>query len=89
MASAEQTATQIFYVPPHKLSQFLEEGLSFFGDTRYRDLILSLIVMLYLIMLSLMNRSTILLSIFTLIIIILVSRFYIQLNNSLICLFIL
>lgn len=34
MASAEQTATQIFYVPPHKLSQFLEEGSSIFGDTR-------------------------------------------------------
>ncbi|XP_050876173.1 uncharacterized protein LOC127079850 [Lathyrus oleraceus] len=34
MASAEQTTTQIFYVPPHKLSQFLEEGSSIFGDTR-------------------------------------------------------
>ncbi|KAI5430555.1 hypothetical protein KIW84_034947 [Lathyrus oleraceus] len=34
MASTEQTATQIFYVPPHKLSQFLEEGSSIFGDTR-------------------------------------------------------
>ncbi|XP_073225394.1 uncharacterized protein [Cicer arietinum] len=33
-ASAQQTATQIFYVPPHKLSQFLEEGSSIFGDTR-------------------------------------------------------
>ncbi|XP_057434996.1 uncharacterized protein LOC130727770 isoform X2 [Lotus japonicus] len=32
--SADQTTTQIFYVPPHKLSQFLEEGSSVFGDTR-------------------------------------------------------
>lgn len=37
MASAEQTTTQIFYVPPHKLSQFLEESSSIFGDARYRD----------------------------------------------------
>ncbi|MED6118385.1 hypothetical protein PIB30_002091 [Stylosanthes scabra] len=34
MASADQTATQIFYVPPHKLSQFLEEVSSIFGDSR-------------------------------------------------------
>ncbi|KAK7310931.1 hypothetical protein RJT34_08733 [Clitoria ternatea] len=32
--SAEQSATQIFYVPPHKLFQFLEESSSIFGDTR-------------------------------------------------------
>ena len=35
MVSADQKTTQIFYVPPHKLSQFLEEGSSVFGDTRY------------------------------------------------------
>ncbi|KAK7351722.1 hypothetical protein VNO77_11371 [Canavalia gladiata] len=34
MVSADQTTTQIFYVPPHKLSQFLEESCSIFGDTR-------------------------------------------------------
>ncbi|KAK7283381.1 hypothetical protein RIF29_12852 [Crotalaria pallida] len=34
MVSADQTATQIFYVPPHKLSQFLEESSSIFGDAR-------------------------------------------------------
>lgn len=37
MVSAEQTATQIFYVPPHKLVQFLEEGSTVFGDERYLD----------------------------------------------------
>lgn len=35
MVSADQTTTQIFYVPPHKLSQFLEESSSVFGDARY------------------------------------------------------
>ncbi|KAE9609421.1 putative 16S rRNA (cytidine(1402)-2'-O)-methyltransferase [Lupinus albus] len=34
MVSADQKATQIFYVPPHKLSQFLEESSSIFGDAR-------------------------------------------------------
>ncbi|XP_028791239.1 uncharacterized protein LOC114747116, partial [Neltuma alba] len=32
--SADEATTQIFYVPPHKLSQFLDEGASSFGDTR-------------------------------------------------------
>ncbi|PWA75220.1 tetrapyrrole (Corrin/Porphyrin) methylase [Artemisia annua] len=32
--SANEAATQIFYVPPHKLSQFLEETSSLFGDSR-------------------------------------------------------
>ncbi|XVE56103.1 hypothetical protein DITRI_Ditri03aG0210400 [Diplodiscus trichospermus] len=34
MASASETTTQIFYVPPHKLLQFLEESSSIFGDSR-------------------------------------------------------
>ncbi|XP_020219939.1 uncharacterized protein LOC109802928 isoform X2 [Cajanus cajan] len=34
MVSADQTTTQIFYVPPHKLVQFLEESSSIFGDAR-------------------------------------------------------
>ncbi|KAI9118185.1 hypothetical protein K1719_010517 [Acacia pycnantha] len=34
MVSADEATTQIFYVPPHKLSQFLEESASSFGDTR-------------------------------------------------------
>ncbi|XP_061350803.1 uncharacterized protein LOC133295908 isoform X2 [Gastrolobium bilobum] len=34
MVSADQTTTQIFYVPPHKLSQFLEESISIFGNAR-------------------------------------------------------
>ncbi|RZC44667.1 hypothetical protein C5167_037607 [Papaver somniferum] len=32
--SANATATQIFFVPPHKLNQFLEETSSLFGDSR-------------------------------------------------------
>ncbi|XP_056693318.1 uncharacterized protein [Spinacia oleracea] len=32
--SADQSATQIFFVPPHKLLQFLEETSSVFGDSR-------------------------------------------------------
>ncbi|KAL4559409.1 hypothetical protein LXL04_031547 [Taraxacum kok-saghyz] len=32
--SSKEPATQIFYVPPHKLSQFLEETSSLFGDSR-------------------------------------------------------
>ncbi|XP_038716241.1 ribosomal RNA small subunit methyltransferase I [Tripterygium wilfordii] len=35
MVSAEEAATQIFYVPPHKLCQFLEETTSVFGDSRW------------------------------------------------------
>ncbi|KDP38563.1 hypothetical protein JCGZ_04488 [Jatropha curcas] len=34
MASANETRTQIFYVPPHKLALFLEETSSHFGDSR-------------------------------------------------------
>lgn len=34
MVSANEAATQIFFVPPHKLCQFLEETSSIFGDTR-------------------------------------------------------
>lgn len=34
MASASETITQIFYVPPHKLCQFLEESSPVFGDSR-------------------------------------------------------
>lgn len=34
LVSANEAATQIFYVPPHKLSQFLEETSSLFGDSR-------------------------------------------------------
>ncbi|PKA58309.1 16S rRNA (cytidine1402-2'-O)-methyltransferase [Apostasia shenzhenica] len=33
--SASQTATQIFFVPPHKLLQFLAEASLVFGDSRY------------------------------------------------------
>lgn len=36
MISASQAATQIFYVPPHKLLQFLEEACSIFGDSRFK-----------------------------------------------------
>nr|GLL48373.1 uncharacterized protein LOC109170058 isoform X2 [Ipomoea trifida] len=32
--SANEAATQIFFVPPHKLCQFLEETSSIFGDSR-------------------------------------------------------
>ena len=35
MASASETTTQIFYVPPHKLRQFLEESSPIFGDSRW------------------------------------------------------
>ncbi|TKY75188.1 Ribosomal RNA small subunit methyltransferase I [Spatholobus suberectus] len=34
VVSADQRTTQIFYVPPHKLSQFLDESSSIFGDAR-------------------------------------------------------
>ncbi|CAN1314572.1 Ribosomal RNA small subunit methyltransferase I [Linum perenne] len=33
-ASAKEARTQVFYVPPHKLLQFLEEASSIFGDSR-------------------------------------------------------
>ncbi|XP_024006191.1 uncharacterized protein LOC18010844 isoform X2 [Eutrema salsugineum] len=32
--SSNETRTQIFYVPPHKLSQFLEETTPYFGELR-------------------------------------------------------
>lgn len=35
MVSASEATTQIFYVPPHKSNQFLEETSSLFGVTRY------------------------------------------------------
>ena len=35
MVSANEMMTQIFYVPPHKLHQFLEETSLHFGDSRY------------------------------------------------------
>ncbi|KAJ8439216.1 hypothetical protein Cgig2_003429 [Carnegiea gigantea] len=34
LVSANQTATQIFFVPPHKLHQFLEETSLIFSDLR-------------------------------------------------------
>ncbi|XP_008221344.1 PREDICTED: ribosomal RNA small subunit methyltransferase I [Prunus mume] len=34
MVSANEATTQIFYVPPHKLREFLEEASSLFGVTR-------------------------------------------------------
>ncbi|KAI3807337.1 hypothetical protein L1987_23263 [Smallanthus sonchifolius] len=34
MVSANEAATQIFYVPPHKFLQFLEESLDLFGEFR-------------------------------------------------------
>ncbi|KFK36178.1 hypothetical protein AALP_AA4G088300 [Arabis alpina] len=34
IVSSNETRTQIFYVPPHKLSQFLEETTPYFGETR-------------------------------------------------------
>ncbi|KAJ0981642.1 hypothetical protein J5N97_009897 [Dioscorea zingiberensis] len=33
--SSKESATQIFFVPPHKLHQFLEEASSLFGELRY------------------------------------------------------
>lgn len=32
--SANEATTQIFFVPPHKLCQFLEETSALFGDSR-------------------------------------------------------
>ncbi|KAL5705596.1 16S rRNA (cytidine(1402)-2'-O)-methyltransferase [Ranunculus cassubicifolius] len=34
LVSANQSMTQIFFVPPHKLQQFLEETSTLFGDSR-------------------------------------------------------
>lgn len=34
-ASANEKATQVFFVPPHKLHQFLQEASLLFGDSRY------------------------------------------------------
>ncbi|PON74584.1 rRNA small subunit methyltransferase I [Parasponia andersonii] len=34
MVSANEASTQVFYVPPHKLRQFLEETSPLFGDSR-------------------------------------------------------
>ncbi|KAK9144530.1 hypothetical protein Sjap_004433 [Stephania japonica] len=34
LVSSNGSVTQIFYVPPHKLSQFLEETSVYFGDSR-------------------------------------------------------
>ncbi|XAR61718.1 16S rRNA (cytidine(1402)-2'-O)-methyltransferase [Bertholletia excelsa] len=34
VVSANESATQIFFVPPHKLNQFIEEASSIFGDCR-------------------------------------------------------
>ncbi|CAL5352163.1 unnamed protein product [Camellia sinensis] len=34
IVSTKEVATQIFYVPPHKLHQFIEEASSIFGDCR-------------------------------------------------------
>ncbi|CAH8254703.1 unnamed protein product [Arabidopsis lyrata] len=34
VVSSNETRTQIFYVPPHKLSQFLEETSPYFGESR-------------------------------------------------------
>lgn len=35
IVSSNETRTQIFYVPPHKLSQFLEETTPYFGESRF------------------------------------------------------
>ncbi|XP_009761058.1 uncharacterized protein LOC107769765 isoform X3 [Nicotiana tabacum] len=32
--SANESATQIFFIPPHRLSQFLEEAAAIFGESR-------------------------------------------------------
>lgn len=33
--SANEEAAQIFFVPPHKIHQFLEEASSLFTESRY------------------------------------------------------
>ncbi|KAJ0025148.1 hypothetical protein Pint_09027 [Pistacia integerrima] len=45
--SASEVKTQIFYVPPHKLCQFLEETSSLFGDSRFASVITSLLISLH------------------------------------------
>ncbi|GAA0165548.1 RNA processing factor [Lithospermum erythrorhizon] len=35
VVSANEAATQIFFVPPHKLCQFLQDTSSIFGESRY------------------------------------------------------
>lgn len=39
VVSSNETRTQIFYVPPHKLSQFLDETTPFFGESRFISLL--------------------------------------------------
>ncbi|XP_019263591.1 PREDICTED: uncharacterized protein LOC109241317 isoform X2 [Nicotiana attenuata] len=34
--SANESATQIFFIPPHRLSQFLEEAASIFGESSWQ-----------------------------------------------------
>lgn len=41
IVSANEMNTQIFYVPPHKLSQFLEETSSLFGYSRFISYLLN------------------------------------------------
>lgn len=33
--SANEATTQIFFIPPHKLNQFLDEASSLFTESRY------------------------------------------------------
>ena len=47
MVSANEATTQVFYVPPHKLRQFLEESSLLFGDSRYL-LLLSLFILCFI-----------------------------------------
>ncbi len=37
-AAAKQTATQVFYVPPHKLCRVLDDCIAAFGATRCVDI---------------------------------------------------
>lgn len=48
-ASANEARTQIFYVPPHKLSQFVEETSSVFGDSRHMFYHLNIIEFMYIL----------------------------------------
>jgi 16S rRNA C1402 (ribose-2'-O) methylase RsmI len=38
VAAAKQTATQVFYVPPHKLCRVLDDCITAFGATRWVDI---------------------------------------------------
>lgn len=38
VAAAKQTATQVFYVPPHKLCRVLDDCITAFGATRSVDI---------------------------------------------------